>query len=346
MRIKDITDLQGPRDNILHGVGLVTGLQGTGDSSAAARRFMANLLRRYDLNVSESDVNGANTAVVNIRAILTPGLRNGNRIDVTVTSPFNATSLVGGVLLPSPLLGGSTKDVYAVAEGPILVGGFSATGAASSVKKNQTTVGSIPGGAIIERELPVQLLTDPRRGIMELTLRSPDFATANRVALAINEAYPETARCKDMKSVEIKIPKGFDDKNLIAFVAAVQELTVVPDQIARVIINERTGTIVAGSNVRVSTVAITHGSLIITIAENPEVSMPEPFTEADPVVVDRTDLSVTEEKANFVIVHGNSSVADLAQALNAIGATPRDLLTIFQMIKKAGALHAELVIMG
>jgi flagellar P-ring protein precursor FlgI len=180
---------------------------------------------------------------------------------------------------------------------------------------------------------------------MLLTLKNPDFATAARVMEAINKKYKGAAKAHDMKAVEIKIPKEFDENNLVRFVADMHALTVVPDALSKVIINERTGTIVAGSGVRVSTVAITHGNLIITIAETPEVSQPAPFSEGETVTVDRTELNVTEEPSNFVVVDSNTSVADLAQALNAIGATPRDLVVIFQLIKKAGALHADLELM-
>ncbi|MHC4945808.1 MAG: flagellar basal body P-ring protein FlgI [Planctomycetota bacterium] len=345
VRIKDITNIQGVRDNQLTGLGLVTGLDGTGDGTAATRTALVNVLRKNNLNVSPAEIALGNVALVVVTATLPPFERTGNKIDVTVTSVGDCTSLHGGTLLQTPLKAAASEDTYAVAMGPVSIGGFSASGSAASVTKNHNTVGVIPDGAIIEKEVSMKLLFDERRKIIHFTLRNPDFTTATRVARAINEKYKKSAAALDMKSVEVKIPKGFDD-NLIGFVAEVQTLKITPDSLAKVIINERTGTIVAGANVRISTVAITHGNLIITIAESPEVSQPMPYApEGETVIVDRTDLSVTEEPANFTIVPGNSSVADLAQALNAIGATPRDLVVIFQLIKKAGALHAKLELM-
>lgn len=345
VRIKDITDIQGIRDNQLTGVGLVTGLNGTGDSTAATRTALVNVLRKNNLNVDASEIALGNVALVLVTATLPPYARCGNRIDITVTSIGDAESLYGGTLLQTPLHGAASRDTYAVAMGPVSIGGFSASGAAASVQKNHSTVGLIPDGAIIEKELPMNLLYDARKKTVLFTLKNPDFTTVDRMALAINARFDSAAMAQDMKSVEVKIPKEFDD-NVIGFVAQVQTLKIRPGTQSKVIINERTGTIVAGAEVRISTVAITHGNLIITIAENPEVSQPLPYTDGgETVVVDRTDLSITEEEADFTVISGNSSVADLTQALNAIGATPRDLVVIFQLIKKAGALHADLELM-
>jgi flagellar P-ring protein precursor FlgI len=344
VRIKDITEIQGMRDNQLSGIGIVTGLNGTGDGSEVTKQALVNLLKKENLNVSTNDVASGNVALVLVTATLPPGVRNGNKIDVTVTSIGDASSLKGGTLVQMPLKAANGTE-YAVAQGQVSTGGFAAGGNAASVQKNHTTVGAIPSGAIVEREVPLNIVYNERNRSLLLTLKNPDFATAARIAEVINQKYKDAASAQDMKAVEVKIPKGFDENNLVGFVADFHALTVVPDAPSKVIINERTGTIVAGSYVRVSTVAITHGNLIITIAETPEISQPAPMSRGRTAILDRTDLNVTEEQSNFMVVDGNTSVADLAQALNAIGATPRDLVIIFQLIKKAGALHAELELM-
>lgn len=344
VRIKDITNLDKVRDNQLTGLGLVTGLNGTGDGIAATKQAMVNLLRKQNLNVDPGEISSGNVALVLVTATLPPFAKTGDNLDVTVTSIGDSASLFGGMLVQVPLTA-ATGDTYAVAQGPVSIGGFSAAGGAASMSKNHSTVGTIPDGAIVERELAVTLM-DPRKRLLTFKLKNPDFATASRVAEAINKLHKGSAIAKDMKAVEVKVPRDYTDENLISFVAGVQALTLTPDVLSKVIINERTGTIVAGADVRVSTVAITHGNLIITIAESPEVSQPQPFSRTgDTVTVDRTDLNVSEEAANFTVIPSNSSVADLALALNAIGATPRDLVVIFQLIKKAGALHAKLEIM-
>lgn len=342
-RIKDITKIPKVRDNQLTGIGLVTGLNGTGDGIRATRQAIVNLLKKMDLNVSSVEVDAGNVALVLVMATLPPFALNGNRIDVTVTSIGDAESLLGGVLVQTPL-SAPTGDVYAVAEGAVALDGFSAQGEGASVMKNHTTVGIVSDGAIIEREVPTNLL-DEHDGTLTLTLNDPDFETAARVADVINSAFKGAAKARDMKAVEIKVPEGFAEENLVGFVARVQALTVEPDTVARVVINSRTGTIVSGDGVRISRVAITHGSLIISIAESPEVSQPEPFSDGETVVLPRTDIEVTEQEANWVEVPDNASVAELAQALHAIGVTPLDLMDIFQLLKRAGALHADLVIM-
>lgn len=344
VRIKDITKIQGMRDNQLSGVGIVTGLNNTGDGSPATRQALVNLLRKQNLNISASAVASGNVALVLVVATLPPYAREGNKIDVSVSSIGDAESLFGGTLIQAPLTA-ATGDVYAVAQGPISIGGFSASGAAASVTKNHTTVGTIPAGAIIEREVDMKIV-NPHDQTLLFTLNNPDFTTARRIAEVVNGLFKNAALAQDMKGVEIKIPKGFDDNDLVGFVADIQSLTVTPDTLSKVIISERTGTIVAGSDVRISTVAITHGSLTISIAETQEASQPGPFARVgETAILDRTAVEAKEDLSNFVVIENNSSVADLAQALNSIGATPRDLVVIFQLMKKAGALHAALELM-
>ncbi len=343
VRIKDITNIQGMRDNQLTGLGLVTGLNGTGDGTEATKQAVVNMLRKLNINVSPGDVASANVALVLVTATLPPFIRTGNEIDVTVTSIGDANSLFGGTLVQTPLTA-ATGDVYAVAQGPLSIGGFGAKGAAASVQKNHTTVGTIPDGAIIEREVPMNIFDEKSKSIV-LTLNNPDFATASRMAEAINMQFKDSAQARDMKAVEIKIPKGYSENDLVGFVARVHSLTVEPDTPSKVIISERTGTLVAGTSVKISTVAIAHSNLTIMIAETPEVSQPLPFSDGETTTVDRTEISVNEQPGNIVLLKGTASAGDLAQALNAIGATPRDLVVIFQLIKKAGALHADLELM-
>ena len=344
IRIKDITDIPSLRENQLTGMGLVTGLGGTGDSTEATRQAVVNLLRKMNVNVSTSDVDAGNVALVLVSSTLPPNARTGSRIDVTVTSIGDAKSLRGGILVQTPL-SGADGEVYAVADGPVTIGGFSASGAAASVQKNSATVGLVSAGAIIEKEVPCPIL-DPGDGSLLLTLRNPDFTTACRIVEAVNTRFEDIAVARDMTSIRIKVPRKYAEGNLVGFVAQIQAMTVEPDTIAKVVINPRTGTIVSGAEVKIGAVAITHGNLIITVAETPEVSQPPPFAlVGKTVTVPRTDVSVEEPEANFVQIGKESTVADLAQALNAIGVTPRDLTGIFQLLKKAGVLHAELVIM-
>lgn len=344
IRIKDITEIPSLRENQLAGVGLVTGLGGTGDGTEATRQAIVNLLKKMEVNVTTSDVNAGNVALVLVAANLPPNARTGTRIDVRVTSIGDAKSLRGGILLQTPL-SGADGEVYAVADGPITIGGFSASGAAASVQKNIATVGLVSGGAIIEKEVRCPLL-DPADGSLLLTLKNPDFTTAARIVEAVNHRFEDIAVAKDMAAIEIKVPRKYAEGNLVGFVAQIQAMTVEPDTPAKVVINPRTGTIVSGAGVRIGAVAITHGNLIITVAETPTVSQPPPLSpQGKTVTVPRTDVAVEEPEANFVQIGTKSTVADLAQALNAIGVTPRDLTGIFQLLKKAGALHADLVIM-
>jgi flagellar P-ring protein precursor FlgI len=344
-RVKDLVRVDGERDNQLIGYGLVVGLAGDGDSNALATlQSVANALERNGLKVDPSLVKSKNAAAVMLTADIGPFLRSGARIDVTVASLGDAKSLQGGVLLQSPLLGADGR-VYAVAQGPVAVGGFlgGAGGAGgATVQKNHPTVGIISDGAIVEREIPFTIV---RGGRLAFALREPDFTSASRLAEAINAALPEaSARARDAATVDLLLPEAYLGHE-VRFLADVGAIPVTPDVSARIVINERTGTIVATAPVGISRVAISHGALTITVAQTLTASQPEPLSRGgQTVVLPSTETAVEEKQGGFVLVEEIASVERLASALNALGVTTREMMAIFQTLKAAGALQAELVI--
>ena len=347
VRIKDISELQGMRFNKLTGIGLVTGLAGTGSKSPITRQFAQNFLARQGirpddqqrLNVrTDTRDKTDNLSVVTVTAEIPPFARRGSRVDVTVSAFDDARSLQGGVLMLTPLFG-VDGEVYALADGGLSIGGFSFSGDAASVTKNHPTVGLIPNGAVIEEEIRTSIGADGR---VRLLLHHPDYETASRVATVIREKSDATATVIDPGTIEIRLSMA-QREDLAASIGAIQSLKVIPDVKARVVINERTGTIIIGENVKISTVGITHANLAVINTESPQVFQPAPFTNADPVVTPNTEIDVLEEKKKINVVDQPATVGDLAQALNALGVTPRDLSSIFQQLKAAGALHAELV---
>lgn len=343
-RVKDLTLVEGGRDNQLVGYGIVVGLAGDGDSNALATlRAISNILQRYGLSVSAEDIKAKNVAAVMITADIGAFIKAGARIDVTVASMGDAKTLQGGVLLQTPLLGGDGR-VYAVAQGPVAIGGFfgGAGGAGgATVQKNHPTVGSISSGAIVEREIPARFVHDDA---VRLLLHNPDFTSAARMADAINERFPASAHALDAATVTVALPekyRGFD----VAFLADLGTVEVQPDTLARIVINERTGTIVATSTVRLSQVAIAHGSLTITVTSNVGVSQPNAFNNSgQTVAVPSTQTAVNEGKGGFTLLNDPPTIERLAAALNALGVSTREMMAIFQTLKRSGALQAELVI--
>lgn len=343
-RVKDLTIVGGSRDNQLVGYGLVVGLAGDGDSnSQTTLRSVANTLLRYGIAVDSAQIKAKNAAAVMVTADIGAFLKSGSRIDVTVASMGDAKTLQGGVLLQTPLLGADGR-VYAVAQGPIAVGGFlgGAGGAGgATVQKNHPTVGVISSGAIIEREIPMQFVTD---GLLNLQLHNPDFTSASRMVDAINAVFPGAASARDAASIAVTLPATYTGRE-VTFLADVGQIEVAPDTLARVVINERTGTIVATSTVRLSQVAISHGSLTITVTSNIGVSQPNSFNNSgQTVAVPTTQTNVNETKGGFSIVNEAPSIERLASALNALGVSTREMMAIFQTLKRSGALQAELVI--
>ena len=342
VRIKDLADVAGVRSNQLVGVGIVMGLQGTGDKGAMATQMLRNLMSQFGVTLDDKAVKTKNVAVVTLTASLPPFARSGQTIDVTVSTMGDAKSLQGGTLLQVPLKG-ADGNVYAVAQGPLLVGGFAAAGAAGSVAKNIVTVGRIPGGAIVERDVETDFVAGGTQ--VHLLLRNPDFTTSERMAGAINSAFKGSAWPVDAGRVAVVIPAQYAAAPS-AFIARVERLSLRPDSVARVAVNERTGTVLMGGDVRISSVAVAHGSLTVRITESPEVVQPEPFSRGGQTAVQpRTDITVDEPANQLVALSATSTVKDLVDALNSVGASPRDVIAILQAVKEAGALQGELVVM-
>ncbi len=346
-RIKDIADIQGIRSNTLQGYGLVVGLADTGDTTLPSRQMLTNLLRRSGMVFTPEDLKSENIAVVSVVAELGPFAREGSRLDVTVSSMGDAENLSGGTLLLTELRG-ADGQVYATANGSLFTGGWAASGENASATKNHPTVAQIPGGAIVEQaEISTFIERTSENRFFTLNLRNNDFLTANRIREAIDQNYANSAFVADAGTIRVKIPHDVSEPELAGFIATVNQLQVTVDIPAVVVINERTGTIVVGENVGISTVAVSQGSLIVKVKEQKNVSQPNtPFTRgASTEVVDETLLEVIESDGFLVPIEKTVTVSELAKALNAIGATPRDLIAIFNALKKAGALQARLEIM-
>ncbi len=340
VRIKDITDVEGARGNQLTGVGLVTGLNGTGDNSPMAVQMMRNMMRNFGVTLDARSVRTRNLAVVALTATLPPYTRPGQTIDVNVNTMGNASNLQGGVLVQSPLRA-ADGQVYAVAQGPVIVGGSSAQGANASRTQNVPTAGRIPGGAIVEREVPSDYTMG---GQVALLLRQPDFTTAQRIADAINRAYGVVAYAVDAGRVEVNLPGQYVQAPT-AFLANMGGIEIEPDTTAKVAVNERNGTVVMGGNVRISAVSVAHGNLVVSVGETASVVQPEPFSGGVTVVTGRTDITADEEGGSVIAMPSTTTVRDLTRVMNSLGARPRDIIEILQAISKAGALHGELVVM-
>ena len=336
-RIKDIAKVQGVRSNQLMGYGLVVGLPGTGDSDDTRQMIQStvSLLRSFGITVQAADLDSDNVAAVMVTATLPPFVREGDTIDVVVSSMGDADSIQGGVLLQTPLRA-ANGDVYAVAQGSVSTGGFMAGRGNNRATRNFPTAGSIPSGAIVERTLEDDI---GRNGQISLSLASSDFTTASRIANAINDAYGDVAHAANPGRVDINVP-GFYRGNVVDFVASIEELPVLPDNIAKVVVNERTGTIVMGGNVTVDECAITQGGLTIRITSEVDVSQPSPFSYGTTMITKQADANAREELSSSVVLPATTSVSDIIGALNAVGATPRDCISILQAMKAAGAIHA------
>jgi flagellar P-ring protein FlgI len=346
-KVRDLVDVVGARENQLLGYGVVTGLQGTGDdiSSPFAMQSLRALLRRLGVQVDARQIRLKNVAAVIVTANIPPFARGGSKLDVVVSSMGNAKSLRGGVLVQTPLRG-ADRRTYAAAQGPLVLGGFSASGGSgSSVQENIVTTGRIPNGGIIEREIKTTFAQD---GKVVLAIRAPNFDTATRVAEGLNKAMGDgTARALDGGTVEIKAPSELKNKP-VELISKLGEVDVDPGSMARVVVNERTGTIVAGGDVRLSPVAIAQGGITIAVKESKEVSQPNGgglVNAGNTAVVQRTDIETQEQKPPaLTYVNGAASLAEVAQALSTFGVTPRELGSILQALKASGALRAEIIV--
>ncbi len=346
-RIKDIVDIHGIRSNPLRGVGLVIGLAGTGDTTILSRQILTSILRDSGIVLTPSNLTSGNIAVVMVTAELGPFDREGSQIDVDISAIGDAKSLQGGMLLPTALEG-LDGQVYAIAQGGVSIGGWTAAGDKASITKNHQTVGRIPNGAVVEKEEIasfVECIGDHR--IITLNLRNSDFSTAERISKAINKIYPNTTSVVDAGTIKVKVPDEISHTGIAGFIDDITKKEVKVDVPAVVVINERTGTIVVGENVSISEVAISQGSLVVKIKETEIVSQPTaPFSDAGTTEkVQETMIGVEEKEAYLIPVSRSVTVSELAKTLNAIGATPTDLIAIFNALKKAGALQAKLVIM-
>lgn len=341
-RIKDIAKVQGVRSNQLVGYGLVVGLNGTGDSNKMTQTIQSigNMMKDFGVVIDTSSLKPNNVASVIVTATLPPFVREGDTIDITVSSIGDAKSIQGGTLVQTPLKAGN-GNVYAVAQGAVSTGGFSAGGSSSSAQKNFPTVGTTPNGAIVERSVEDDLTAN--NGVISLSLSRADFTTANRMVKAINNQYGSIAKAANPGRIDVTVP-AYYRSNLVGFIASLEELSVTPDTVAKVIVNERTGTIVMGGNVSVDSVAIAQGGLSIKISKETEVNQPPPLSYGSTIVAQKTETEVTEEHGNTIVLPATANVNDIVGALNAVGATPRDIISILQAIKSSGALHAELEI--
>ena len=346
-RIKDLADIEGVRDNMLIGYGLVAGLNGTGDTlqnSPFTRQALQTILERLGVQTRGANVNTKDIAAVMVTANLPPFAAQGSKVDVTVSAMGDSKSLQGGTLLATPLLA-ADGEVYALAQGPLAVGGFSAQGQGASVSRGVPTSGRISSGGTIEKEVSFKLADAPS---LRLSLRNPDFTTAKRVAQAINRFIGEpAASASDPATVHLVRPASYAG-NIVALLTEIEQLKVEPDLPAKVVIDEQSGVIVMGSDVRISTVAIAQGNLTIRVTETPQVSQPQPFSmQGETVVVPRTDIEVDEETGRqLIIVRDGVSLEVLVNGLNALGVGPRDMISILQAIKAAGALQAEIEVIG
>jgi flagellar P-ring protein precursor FlgI len=344
-RVKDLASIEGVRQNQLVGYGIVVGLNGTGDTLnniPFTKQSLQAMLERLGVNTRGATMRTQNLAAVMVTASLPPFSAQGTRIDVTVSSLGDAKSLQGGTLLVTPLLG-ADGEVYALAQGSVAIAGFAAEGAAAKITRGVPTNGRISNGANIEREIAFKL-NDAKA--LRLSLRNPDFTTSKRIAAAINDYMgADTAEPTDPATVTIQIPARYNG-NMIRLITEVEQLKVEPDQTARVIVDERSGIIVMGRDVHVSTVAIAQGNLTITITEQPQVSQPAPLSNGRTVVVPRSGVKVdTGEGNKLALVKEGVSLRELVDGLNALGVGPRDLISILQAIKAAGALQAEIELM-
>lgn len=342
-RLKDVVDFEGVRDNMLIGYGLVVGLNGTGDSltnSPFTEASLVGMLERLGVNTRGSGMKTKNVAAVMVTATLPPFSSQGSRVDVVVSTLGDAKNLTGGTLLVTPLVG-ADGEVYAVAQGSMAVGGFSAEGEGTTVTKGVPTSGRIANGAIVEREVPFRFAD---LGSMRLSLRNPDFTTANRVAKAINKGLRgDFASALNSATVNVLVPDA-RRHDMVGLMTQIEQLRVAPDQVAKVVIDEQSGVIVMGENVRINTVAIAQGNLTIRITETPQVSQPGAFSSTGETrTVSRTKVDVDEEEAKKLgVLSTGVSLQDMVQSLNALGIGPRDMITILQSIKAAGALQADL----
>lgn len=341
--IGSVVAVRGQEDNTVLGIGLVTGLAGTGDSIEAAKLLLSNLLLTRNINVDLGALSSKNIAIVQVEATLTAGIKPGRRVDVTVSTIGDATSLQGGMLSLTELTDITGRTVYATASGPITVGGFTASGDGASATKNHVTVGTLPEGGKVEREVPTSIVSD--HGFIYLDVRSGQDSLGNvvRITDAINALYPRAASAlPDGKTVKVEVPSDLPDTSHVAYLHSILRQEIESENLARVIVNERTGVIVMGGDVRLRPGAIAQGGLTVTIAESPQASQPGPLSQGSTKVLPRTNLNVHEDDNALVLIPGAVTLQEVVDVLNVLGTTPRDLISILQAMSQGGLLVAEI----
>lgn len=341
--VSGLVAVRGQEDNFVMGIGLVDGLAGTGDSGELVRQLLRNALLTQNINVTQQALSSANVAVVRVEATIPAGLKPGRHIDVRVSTIGDATSLLGGNLMLTELMDLTGAVVYATAAGPLTVGGFAVEGEAASTVRNHPTVGLLPRGGKVEREVPTRVVSDHGYVYLDMRVGQDSFSNVVRVTEAVNDLYPGSAlTMQDGKTVRVAVPEDLPAASHVAFLASILAQEVESDNRARVVINERTGVIVIGGDVRLRPGAIAHGSLVVTIAETPEVSQPAPLADGDTQAVPRTDLGVQEENNPLVLLPGAVTLQEVVDVLNVLGATPRDLISILTAMSDGGLLIADI----
>ena len=344
VRVRDLSRVRGQELNQVHGLGLVTGLAGTGDSGTAARINLTNLLRTVNVNLDPAQVTSSNVAIVWVESVLPAGVKPGRTLDARISSLYDAESLLGGSLVWCELTDPLGTTVYATAAGPVTVGGFSASGDGASATQNHLTVGLVSQGVKVEREIGSKLVSDQGFVYLDLLPKTGGFGNAVRIADAIGERFPGAAIPTDAMTVRVAVPEGLAPTDEVRFVGTLLEVGLEPEASSRIVINERTGTIVLGEQVRIGRGAITKGDLTVTIAETPQASQPAAFSQGTTEVLPRTELLIEEENRGLSLINGAASLSEVVEVLNVLGVTPRDMIDILQSMAQAGMLHGELIV--
>lgn len=342
-RVGSLVGVRGREENVISGVGLVMGLNGTGDSGPLATLMLNNWLLTHNLNVEPSALKPENLAVVHVEATLPAGMKPGQRIDARVSAIGDAESLAGGNLVAVELFDMAGEQAYATVSGPVTVGGYVITAEAASATKNHPTVGTLPRGAVVQREVPTSVVSEHGYIYLDARTNHDSFGNMVRIADAINQLYPGVALVlADGRSVRVSVPKDLPESQYVAYLDSLLQQEIETENIARVVINERTGTIVMGGDVRIQPGAVTHGGLFVTIANTPEVSQPGPLSGGETTTVPRTELSVSEENNALTAIPGATSLEEVVEVLNVLGATPLDMVSILSQMAEQGMLVAEI----
>jgi flagellar P-ring protein precursor FlgI len=345
VRVRDLVAVRGQEQNVIQGVGLVTGLSGTGDTGIAAKQAIRNLMLTQNINLDISSIASNNVAVVWVEATLPPGIKPGRMVNVRVSALYDCESLVSGTLVRCELTEMSGTQVYATASGAVSTGGFSAGGEGATVTRNHLTVGTIPLGGRVEREVPTQLISEHGYVYLDMRAMKGSFGNAVRIADSINDIYRGAAVPVDAMTVRVAVPGDLPETAHVAYLDSLLTRQVEPESMARIVINERTGVIVMGEGVAITRGAITKGNLTVSIAETAEASQPGPFSGGSTEVLSRTELLVEEEDRPLSIVNGAVTLNEVVEVLNVLGVSPRDMIQILQSMGQSGMLHADVVVM-